>query len=132
MECNAQRLDIECGCLPYYYPNFEHVWNTTTCNLTGKNVIHIPYTSFLMNFNISRTFCSLCLWALSQKEPQCSGAYKIATESSRNVKICQKQNLYIHLTFLINSGLQCLANTSRNIDETSCNCPNDCTNFNEK
>ena len=37
MECNARRLKEECGCLPYYYPNFEPVWNmSTTCNLTGK------------------------------------------------------------------------------------------------
>ena len=48
MECNAKRLDKECGCLPYYYPNFEHVWNTTTCNLTGKNVIHTTYTLHLI------------------------------------------------------------------------------------
>ena len=37
--------------------------------------------------------------------------------------------MYIHLSFLINSGLQCLANTSRNIDHTSCNCPNDCNSI---
>ena len=44
-------------------------------------------------------------------------------------KFVKKQSLYIHLSFLINSGLQCLANTSRNIDETSCNCPNDCNSI---
>ena len=34
MECNAKRLNKQCGCLPYYYPNFEYVWNmTTTCIL---------------------------------------------------------------------------------------------------
>ena len=40
-----------------------------------------------------------------------------------------KVYIHIHLTFLINSGLQCLANTSRNIDDTSCNCPNDCNSI---
>ena len=34
-------------------------------------------------------------------------------------------------SFLINSGLQCLANTSRNIDQIfiKCNCPNDCNSI---
>ena len=37
MECNAKRLNKQCGCLPYYYPNFGHVWNKpTSCDLLGK------------------------------------------------------------------------------------------------
>ena len=44
-------------------------------------------------------------------------------------KFVKKLSLYIHLSFLFNSGLQCLANTSRNIDDTSCNCPNDCNSI---
>ena len=41
LECRAKHLMDKCGCLPYYYPNFENVWKTkTTCNLTGKNSIN--------------------------------------------------------------------------------------------
>ena len=37
LECKAQYLNESCGCLPYYFPNFDLVWNkSTTCNLTGK------------------------------------------------------------------------------------------------
>ena len=47
MECHAKKMRAQCGCLPYYYPNFEYVWNmTTTCNLTGKNIIGYIYTQF--------------------------------------------------------------------------------------
>ena len=42
LECNARQIERQCGCLPYYYPDFENVWKTkTSCNLTGKNSIHM-------------------------------------------------------------------------------------------
>ena len=34
-----------------------------------------------------------------------------------------------YLNFKINSGLQCLANTSRNINASSCDCPSDCNSI---
>ena len=34
-----------------------------------------------------------------------------------------------NLNFKINLGLQCLANTSRNINTSSCNCPSDCNSI---
>ena len=42
LECNARHMREQCGCLPYYYPDYEHVWKMkTTCNFTGKNsIIH--------------------------------------------------------------------------------------------
>ena len=42
LECNARHMREQCGCLPYYYPDNEHVWKMkTTCNFTGKNsIIH--------------------------------------------------------------------------------------------
>ena len=33
------------------------------------------------------------------------------------------------ILLLINSGLQCLASTSRNFDDNSCECPNDCNSI---
>lgn len=39
-ECRARTLDRECGCLPYYYPDFEKVWQRdTTCNVTALQCI---------------------------------------------------------------------------------------------
>ena len=37
MECSSRHIRDQCGCLPYYFPEFEQAWNTsTTCNFTGK------------------------------------------------------------------------------------------------
>ena len=36
MECRARHLQEECGCLPYYFPNFGVVWKKdVSCNVTG-------------------------------------------------------------------------------------------------
>ena len=36
LECRANLMQDECGCLPYYYPNFGSVWGKkTTCDLEG-------------------------------------------------------------------------------------------------
>ena len=36
LECRANQLQKECGCLPYFFPHFEGVWKVdTSCNLTG-------------------------------------------------------------------------------------------------
>ncbi len=36
LECRAQKLREDCGCLPYYFPDFGKAWNETmTCNATG-------------------------------------------------------------------------------------------------
>ena len=40
MECRARELQSQCGCLPYYFPNFAQFWKTsTTCNLTGLDCL---------------------------------------------------------------------------------------------
>ena len=37
LECYARQKRDKCGCLPYYYPNFEEAWKiNTACNLSGK------------------------------------------------------------------------------------------------
>ena len=39
MECSSRHIRDQCGCLPYYFPEFEQAWNiSTTCNLTGENI----------------------------------------------------------------------------------------------
>ena len=44
LECNAERIMEECGCLPYYYPNFKEVWNReTSCNVTGLQCLADNY-----------------------------------------------------------------------------------------
>ena len=36
LECRARRMFEECNCLPYYYPNFQKVWDmNTTCTKEG-------------------------------------------------------------------------------------------------
>lgn len=36
MECRARIIMKECGCLPYYYPDFRKVWRKdTACNIKG-------------------------------------------------------------------------------------------------
>ena len=36
LECRARLMVKECGCLPYYYPNFASVWGIdTSCDLKG-------------------------------------------------------------------------------------------------
>ena len=36
LECRARRMFEECDCLPYYYPNFQKVWDEdTTCTKEG-------------------------------------------------------------------------------------------------
>jgi amiloride-sensitive sodium channel len=40
LECRARLMQEECGCLPYYFPNFGKVWNkNTTCNRTGLDCL---------------------------------------------------------------------------------------------
>ena len=40
MECKAKQMTDQCGCLPYYYPDFGTAWDMdTNCNLTGKLII---------------------------------------------------------------------------------------------
>ena len=36
---------------------------------------------------------------------------------------------FANLNFEINSGLQCLANTSRNVNASTCDCPSDCNSI---
>ena len=37
MECSSRHIRDQCGCLPYYFPEFEQAWNiSTTCNLPGE------------------------------------------------------------------------------------------------
>ena len=44
LECNAERIMEECGCLPYWYPNFKEVWNReTSCNVTGLQCLADNY-----------------------------------------------------------------------------------------
>ena len=44
LECDAKRIMEECGCLPYYYPNFKQVWNQeTSCNITGLQCLADKY-----------------------------------------------------------------------------------------
>ena len=36
LECQARQLQEDCGCLPYYFPDFSKIWKKdTTCNLKG-------------------------------------------------------------------------------------------------
>lgn len=43
-ECRAKRIMKECGCLPYYYPDFKTVWNReTSCNVTGLQCLADKY-----------------------------------------------------------------------------------------
>ena len=36
LECQARHMQEQCGCLPYYFPDFNHVWKKNTiCNLSG-------------------------------------------------------------------------------------------------
>ncbi len=40
LECRARHLFDECGCLPYYFPDFAPVWKkNTTCTLQGLKCI---------------------------------------------------------------------------------------------
>ena len=44
LECNARYIWNQCQCLPYYFPDFNLVWNnSTTCNLTGNIQFLIPF-----------------------------------------------------------------------------------------
>ena len=36
MECRARKIFQQCGCLPYFFPRFDSVWNkNTNCDLDG-------------------------------------------------------------------------------------------------
>ena len=36
LECYARKIQDQCGCLPYYFPDFSTIWQKdTNCNLTG-------------------------------------------------------------------------------------------------
>ena len=40
LECRARHLFDECGCLPYYYPDFSAVWGkSTSCDFDGLKCI---------------------------------------------------------------------------------------------
>ena len=41
MECRAHLIYEQCGCLPYYYPNFAKIWQERTdCDLKGLECMH--------------------------------------------------------------------------------------------
>lgn len=40
LECRAVHLLRECGCLPYYFPDFSKIWKVnTTCDLDGLKCV---------------------------------------------------------------------------------------------
>ncbi len=41
IECRAREMFKKCGCLPYYFPNFNLAWkiNTTSCDYDGYRCI---------------------------------------------------------------------------------------------
>lgn len=40
LECRARELFKHCGCLPYYYPNFNSIWKKeTACDIDGLNCL---------------------------------------------------------------------------------------------
>ncbi len=41
IECRARDMFKKCGCLPYYFPNFNLAWkiNTTSCDYDGYRCI---------------------------------------------------------------------------------------------
>ncbi len=52
LECRARKLQSECGCLPYYFPDFSRVWRqNTTCNSTGLECLANITSNLLCKFD---------------------------------------------------------------------------------
>ena len=64
LECEARALNSECGCLPYYFPDFSRVLKRdTACNVTGLRCL----ANFYCEFNLtegSRIIRALLLYLL--------------------------------------------------------------------